>query len=481
MKKKFMLVLGIFAFPVWICAQADTPININSGMKDATKTNPSVVYPVEVTPLEIISDAAYDPPPTEAVKYSPDIFKNLTSSSLPGSFSQEAAWDLRNNFGFSLSAQEGYYSSDNSTGITDSDSSWSRSSSATSLSASVFTNYASGKSAMHLDYGAGYSFYPDRQKSADSINHSVSASYMYRMSDRASFRLRDQFTSTSKDPFGDVFSINSSFGRISSGSYYFDAIFSPYRYNRNTVTATVNSDITGKGTNVSGYGSYENYWYGEQNEETGVFKDYYSARVGIGINQRITSWLSLGSTYSVQFNDDLKDSQVNRLEIGNFQFSLSENVEIHVSGGLEFTDTSYGEEGYKTNVLARAGISYSIQRSRLYAEYARTTMSSGGFGRRLPSDTFSIGLGQPIGDRVNLRLIGYYQRSSDFYDSGNLSAYQTQAAIEYLIAPGLAASANYTYRYQKNSISSLHGIPHADRSTISGGLQYTWPSRRSGY
>jgi hypothetical protein len=98
----------------------------------------------------------------------------------------------------------------------------------------------------------------------------------------------------------------------------------------------------------------------------------------------------------------------------------------------------------------------------------------------LPSDAVVAGFGKPVGDRLNIRLIGYYQQSKDLLDSGRLTAYQGQASMECLLVSGLAASVNYSYRYQKNSISALGGIPHSERQTISAGLQYTWPSRRRG-
>ncbi|MDR0311522.1 MAG: hypothetical protein LBJ21_08040, partial [Acidobacteriota bacterium] len=209
---------------------------------------------------------------------------------------------------------------------------------------------------------------------------------------------------------------------------------------------------------------------------------HYSATVGIGVYQGITSWLSLGTSYSIQLNDDLKENQAHRVEIGRLQFNLSQNTVVYTSGGVVISK-NYNriEEGYEIRPTARAGISWSTEAGRLYAEYSRTMMSVSGSRRLLPSDTVSAGLGKPIGGRINLRLIGYYQRSSDSTDSGQLSVYQGQASLECLLVQGLSMSANYTYRYQDNSINVLGGIPYAERQTISAGLQYNWPSRRTGY
>jgi len=476
MKKFLLLTLVILALSARSYAQAPIGSSVNTEKPDATPPNPSVVYPLEVVQPDIKQDVIYDPPP-ETVEYAPDVFGEMSRGLLRGSFAQDAAWNLRNNFGFSLGAQRGYYFLGDDSENPFPDSTEKQSSSATSLSASVFTNYASGKSAMHLDYGASYSLYPERRNSLDKINHSVSAAYTYRIAERASFQLRDHFSLSTNDPLDDIFSINPSFGRFLAGSSYYDIILSMQRYTRNTATASLSADVTGKGTNASVFGTYENFWYGEQYSGTGALEDYYSAEVGARLSQRITNWLSLGSSYSIQLNDDLENSRTHRVEIGRFQFALSPNVEVYASGGLEFTD-SRTDKGYETRVLANAGITWSTQINSLYANYSRTMRSVSGSWMLLPSDTVTVGLGQPLGSRTNLRLMGYYQRSSSLRESGLLTAYQGVASMEYAIVSGLFASASYSYRYQENSISSLSGIPHAERSTISFGLQYAWPSGR---
>ena len=473
MKKILVFTMAILAFSTRIYAQGYS----DEAPPDASKPNPSIIYPVTVYEPEVIQERMYDPDPT-TVQYSPDIFGDYVANTVAGSFSQENAWNLRNNFGFSLSASEGFYFNDNPRENTD--SARDKTSSATSLSANVFTNYKSGGSAMHLDYGAGYRFYPERANSINDMGHNVNAAYMYQINERARLQFRDHLSSYSNDPLGDFFSVNSSFDRLLTGSHYYDILLSQRRHTRNTVTGTISADVTGKSTNARVFGSYDNYWYREQDFADGGIGDFYSAKVGAGIQQRITNWLSLGSTYSVQLNDDLRDTRIHRVDAGNLQFDLSPNMEIHASGGVEIADTEIeaNEDGYRTRVTARAGMSYSTRISRIYADYSRTMMSVSGYSRLLPSDTFLVGLGQPVGDRVNFRVMWYYQRSSDFHDSGRLTAYQGMASMEYTILSGLYASASYTRRYQENSITSLFGIPSSDRSMFSFGLAYSWPARR---
>ena len=488
MKKIVMLTLGILIFSGWIYAQAPAEVPVYKELPADIPLNPSIPHPDEAYSGEVISSdliqgKIYDPAPI-VVKYSPDAFEGLTANALRGSFSQEAAWNLRNNFGFSLGANEGYYVNDYPVENSDSASDGKSSASATMFTARAFTNYAKGKSTMHLDYGVGFSYYPERRNSADNINHDINAAYVYRISAKSRFQIQDHLSSSANDPLGDIFSLNSSYGRLYSGSSYYDLMFAPQRYIRNTVNASFNTDVTGKGTNVRFFGSYDNYWYGEHYSEINI-EDYYSATVGVGVNQRIKKRLSLGGTYSMQLNDGLRDYRIHRVD-GNIQFALSQNVQIYASSGIAFTEYDTTDEGFLSRVMASAGISYSTEARSLYANYSRTMMSVGGSRRLLPSDTFTVGLGQPITEKLNLRLTAYYQRSSDYYYSGQLSAYQGQASAEYLLAPGLFASVSYSRRHQDNSISSqdsldsVSNIPYFERSTISAGLQYSWPTRRSG-
>ena len=483
MKKYLMLLVGILSFSTQMHAQvsADLPIGVstNAELPDAAPPNPVAVIPEEVFPQNVVQANVAESAPV-TVDYSPDVFGELSAGLIPGSFLQNQAWTLQNNFGFSLGVNEGYYF--NHKDIEDPLSNFAdqQSSSATSLSASVFTNYARGKSAIHLDYNTGYGFYPGRQNSTDGIKHSVSAAYMYRVSDRMRFQISDQLSSSVNDPFEDIFSLDSSFGELSTSSlnYGYDVFFMSRRHTRNTVTATVSSDVTGKDTNVNVFGSYENNWYGTQNTETDIDDDYYSASVGAGVSQRITSWLSLGSTYSIQLTDTMNDTNTHRVEVGDFRFNLSPEIEVYASGGVAVTD----DDGqYRTTALIRAGMTYTTLTSTLYANFSRNMKTVGGFRRMLPSDTFMVGFGKPIGYRVNLRATGYYQRSSAFNGSGHLDAYQAQTSMEYVIASGLFTSINYSYRRQKSSFDTIQGIPALARSTVSAGLHYAWPSGGLGY
>ena len=456
-------------------AQSGNEAPVFSDLPDSTPPESSVVYPAEVYQPNVVSEEIQDPTP-ETVVYSPDVFGEILGGVFRGSYAQNESWNFNNNFGFFLGVNEGWYFIENANENPSSDSTGKQSSSGTSLSASIYTNYATNKSAMHLDYSANYSMYPEQEKSTDYINHGVSAAYIYKLGKSSRFQLRDIFSSSSNDPLGDLFSVNPSMGRLMAGSSYYDIVFTQRRYTRNSAMASLSADVTGKGTIANVFGLYDNYWYSKDPDMEDV-EDYYSASVGGGINQWITNWLSLGSTYSIQLNDDLDDSKIHRVEVGNFQFKPSPDIEIYAAGGIEFVDDPT-VKGYQTRISARTGINYSTSINSLYVNYTRSMKSVSGSRLLLPSDTITVGLGQPLGSRINVRLMGYYQRSTPFNDTAGLTAWQGMASMEYFIGAGFIASANYSYRYQKNSITLLSSVPYAARQTVSVGLQYVWPSVR---
>ena len=477
MKKILLFTLMLLLFSAVSYAQSGNDVPVFSDLPDSTPPESPIVYPAEVYQSNVIPEEINNPLP-ETVIYSPEVFGAMSRGLFRGSFTQNETWNFLNNFGFFLGVNEGWYFIENADSNLISDSTGKQSSSsATSLSASVYTNYSAKKSAMHLDYTANYSMYPEQEKSTDYINHSVSAAYIYKLGNNSRFQLRDIFSSHTNDPLGDIFAVNPSIGRLLAGSYYYDIVFTQRRYTRNSASASLSADVTGKSTIANVFGTYDNYWYSKDSDVEDVMEDYYSASVGFGVSQWITNWLSLGSSYSVQLNDDLDDSKTHRVEIGSFQFNPSPNIDIYAASGVEFVDNRINK-GYQARISARTGISYSTPINSLYADYTRSIRSVSGSRLLLPSDTVTVGLGQPLGSRANIRLIGYYQRSTPYNDTGVMTAWQGMASVEYLIGSGFIVSSNYSYRYQKNSISLLSSIPYAERQAVSIGLQYAWPAGR---
>jgi hypothetical protein len=402
------------------------------------------------------------------VEYTPSVVDNDWTSPVLWSFADSVVWSPTNKFGFTVGANEGYVTN------VYSESAGKRSTSLTSLSASAFANLGRGESVLHLGYDAGYRFY-QREDSLNGIDHSGNFFYSRPLNRRARLQLTDSLHSSVNDPLSDIdFSFQAIPGVNWGYNSYYDALFSAQRITRNNARANIDINLTNS-TQFNVFGQYDNYWYEKQ-----FANNIYAVSVGAGLSQRITNWLSLSTAYSVSLNDvaeEFRSIKIHRVEVGNLHFHLSPTIEVSVGGGLEIADIN---DEYKFQEMITASISRMKDTNQLFASYQRSMTSVLGFYRVLPSDTISVGLGQRISQKTNVRLVGSYMRSSDFDDSGLLRSYSASASFEYALTSNLFASANYTYQYQNNSIGVLNYIPHFDRSMVFAGIQYVWPSLKFG-
>jgi hypothetical protein len=303
------------------------------------------------------------------------------------------------------------------------------------------------------------------------VDYNGSIAYTYNASRRLRFRLSDTASSSLNDPFSSQsLSLSTAIDWTPSPSY--DVLVLPQRITRNQAGGQLDYDFT-RNSHFYVSGSYNSYLYGKQE-----FGDVDTVQVGVGLDQRITNWLSLSSSYSTYLNnvdERLLDHQIHRLEISRFRFMLSRNVEVFASGGVGVADT---RGYYRTDGMFRAGITRTSEKNVINVNYQRTMISALGYSRVLPSDVVTLGVGQRLTSRTNFRLSSSYTRSSDFDYSGLLKAYGAGAQLEHALAANLFASANYTYQYQKNSIKALADVQHFDRFVAFVSLQFTWPSIR---
>jgi hypothetical protein len=380
------------------------------------------------------------------------------------SFSDAIASNVRNRIGFSLSAIEGRFNHVLSL------SSESPSAMLTAFSSSVFANFGRGKSRLRFDYGAGYQTY-SRQQGISGVDHNGNIIYTYQANRKFKFQLSDRVSSSPNDFFSRrIPSLNMTLDWTPSPSY--DVLFHPQRITRNQASGQIDFDLS-RSVHFYVSGSYNSYLYGKQE-----FGDIDTVQAGAGLDQQITKWLSLSSSYSTYLNsvdERLRDYQIHRLEIGRFRFMLSHSVEVFASGGVAVADT---RGGHRTDGMFRGGITRTSEKNVISANYQRTMVSALGYSRVLPSDVVTLGFGQRITPRTNFRLSGSYTRSTDFDYSGLFKGYGAGAQYEYALAANLFASVNYTYQYQKNSIKVLADIPHFDRSIVFVSLQFTCPSIR---
>jgi opacity protein-like surface antigen len=380
------------------------------------------------------------------------------------SFYNTIARNERNRFGFNLGASEGY--------ITNvfPDSQESQPSMLTAFSSGIFANFGRHRSKLHMDYGGGYRIY-NQQRSMDGFDAYGNTKYTYQANRKLRFELSDLFSSSLNDPFSSFgLTLDDSIDWTPSPSYA--VTFITQRLTRNLARGQMDVDFTRK-THFTIFGTYENYWYEDQD-----FRNVGGMQVGAGIDQKITSWLILSSTYSTYLNDvdeRLGNYLIHRVEIGRFRFMLSRDVELYMSGGIEVANTR-GQ--YQTDGMFRIGISRVSKKNAIYANYQRTMMTAIGFDRVLPSDMVTLGLGQRISEKTSFRLSGSYMHGADYDYSGTLQGYYARAQFEYALHTNLFVSANYTYQRQSNSIGGVSDIPDYNRSVVFVSLQYAWPSIR---
>jgi|WetSurMetagenome_2_1015567.scaffolds.fasta_scaffold153227_1 hypothetical protein len=380
------------------------------------------------------------------------------------SFSNAVAWSPRNRLGLSLSASEGRISN------VFSNSNENNSSLLSAFSGSVFANFGRRKSRLHMDYGAGYRMY-NTQRNMDGGDHYIDVNYTYVANRKIKIQLSDIVSSSLNDPYSSFSpALRTTIDWSPSPSY--DVIFLSHRILRNEARVQIDFDFARK-THFSVYGAGNIYRYKNQ-----AYSNADTVQVGAGLDQRITNWLVLSSSYSTYLNnvdERLPDYKIHRLEAGRFRFMLSRNMELFASGGVEVADLR-GDT--RTEGMFWGGISRSSEKNVVYANYQRTMTSALGYSRILPSDVVTLGFGQRFNPRTNLRLSSSYTRSSDFDYKGLLKGYGAQAQFEYALASSLFASCNYSYQYQKSTINVLASIPHFDRSVVFLRLQFAWPSIR---
>jgi hypothetical protein len=380
------------------------------------------------------------------------------------SFTNTIARNGRNAFGFSLGISQAHISDSLPNSLKSSPADL------TAYSASIFANLGRRKSSLHFDYSGGYRNYYG-QHNMNGADHYGNIIYSYRTNRNVSFQLSDVVSSSLNDPFS---SFSSSLQATAdwNPSPSQEIAFVSQRLTKNKAAGQIGLEAT-RSTHLYILGSYDNYWYSLQENQ-----NLSAVQVGAGLNQRITSWLFLTTSYSTYLNSvnqRMQDQQIHRLEVGRFRFMISRNFEIFASGGFE---AAKNEGKYKVQGMFRSGISRSSAKNVIYANYQRTMVSALGYSRILPSNVVTLGMGQRLTVRSSFKLDGSYTRSSDFNYDGLFNGSNVRAQYEYALSSYLFASVNYTYQYQKNSIMVLANIPHFDRSVVFIHLSFALPSIR---
>jgi hypothetical protein len=388
-----------------------------------------------------------------------------SGSDAGGSFVDDIFNNVRNPFGFSLRANEGY-SKNSFASSTISD----KSTNTRSYSGAIFANLGRRKSHLHISYGAGYRKY-GWQKDLDGVDQFGEITYSYKPTRSVAFHLYDTGQSTVNDVFDSNGAILSTSTQWTPNPSY-DVIFNIQRYTHNTAGGRVDFQLT-RSTDVNLFSSYNIFRYDDQD-----IGNVDTVQAGVGIQQRITKWLYLSSTYSTYLNDvdqRFRDHMIHRIEVGGLRFRIARSLILDATGGFEIANMrSY----YRTAGTFRGGLTRSSQSNVLYANYQRALTTAIGFSDVYQSDIVTIGMGQRLWTRLGIQVSGSYYHSEALTYSGLLKSYRGRAQLQYALRSDLFASINYGYQHQKSTTAALRGIPYFNRSMISVSLQYAWPSRR---
>ena len=149
-------------------------------------------------------------------------------------FVDDVFLSTQNNWGFSVSAYEGYTSDIAISGYPRNDS-W-----ITSFIPRGFLNIGKRKSQFHLDVGAGYRLY-NRNSELDSWDYYGNAHYSYRFSKRTSFQLYDQFTSSYNDSWS---FLSLSYPLSYNFNFSNEVLFNRQRITRNSLRTELNYQAT---------------------------------------------------------------------------------------------------------------------------------------------------------------------------------------------------------------------------------------------
>jgi hypothetical protein len=375
-------------------------------------------------------------------------------------FENDVFLNRRNHLGFSLSAYQTYasalYEDDqhgDSAGIT-------------AFAVRTFLNIGRRKSQFHIDLSAGYRHY-NSVGNLDTWDYNGNVSYSLQCSKRASFHLKEQFTSSYNDSWS-FLSLYSPISHYPNSSN--EVIFNRQRINRNALTAEFDFRLNRK-VQFGFFGA--DHYYDFSRNTLGAANAY---EAGTSINFQITKWLQLTSKYSAYLNrvdDHLSDARIHRLQLGGLDYRLTHSWRIWAGSGVEIS-SHLGENRASESI--DAGIGYDSHNTSFSVTYQRGFTSAIGLSKLLKSDVVSALLGCRIASWMRASLQSYYYRSSELGARGLLRTFSSEAGLEFAISRNIIASMNGFYQNQNTRNFSTQGLG-INRITGYIGLQYSWPSR----
>jgi hypothetical protein len=372
----------------------------------------------------------------------------------------------KNRFGVSFGAYEAYSSNlFNSSTLQEGGA-------ITALFPTIFANYARGKTRFHADYGYGYRFYNTGER-PNTDNHTANISYEVPLSKRVKFSVYDHLAYGPNDM---VFSFDPSApgdfdpGYASPSEY----LGAPQNILRNDGYASLGMQVS-KGGSLSLAVGYQDYRYEVQSAN-----DMNAVYASASYSHRFTSWLSISSGYSAYLtgtSSQYRNSQIQRVEVGNFEFSLSRTWKVNLAGGVDY---SSGDAEYNslTQANVRAGLTRRARNNTFRLQYGRGLSTVFGQPGLYQTDTGTLSFVQSLSRRTSILAKGNYQRGAEQYGLGHYTYYWATTSLQFGLRNDIVVSANYSYRNQKSSQLGTDFWKFGGHY-IYGGLVYFWPVRHN--
>jgi hypothetical protein len=367
-----------------------------------------------------------------------------------------------NRFGFSLGAYQAY-TSDIGDG-----SHPGQSSGIAAFMPRAFFNFGKQKSQFHIDLGTGYRHYYSNS-AYNSWDYYAAADYSYAISKRSRFGISDQFTSSYNDAW---WFINLNSPIYYDPKYSNEVIFNRQRITRNSLNASYDYRVSRKGE-LQIFGRYGFYLYPQN-----TLSNANVVEAGASFDYRFTKWLSLTNSYSVYLykdNEQFQDSRVHSLRLGGLEFDIGRSWRIWLGGGAGFTNR---DDKFYIAPDVNAGIGYTSRNCDFSVTYRRGFTSAIGLSQLTMSDVVSANFGYRLTSRISASLESYYYRSSELDRDGVLETLSGGGGLQFALTKNFVASVNGAYQDQRSHQFSVQGLD-INRFTVSAGLTYMWPSRKS--
>jgi hypothetical protein len=370
--------------------------------------------------------------------------------------------NLRNRWGLSLGAHEGYTTDAALSSQGNQDSSF------TSATSRVFFNFGKRKSKFHVDTGAGYRFYNGKDRKLNNWGYYGDALYSKEFSERTSFLLSNQFTSS----YNDSWSFLSFYSPVSQDANLSNEIvLNRQRITRNVLTTRFSFQATRK----IGMGLFADYNLYRYTQSTQTSSDAFE--VGAEFNFELTKWLYFSSSYSTYLNNvdaNFQDARIQRLQVIGLGFRPTRHWRVWANGGIDYTDY-HGASRFMEDIYG--GASYNARNFTFNTTYQHSFTSAIGISSLLTSDIVHLLLGYRVTNWARIHAESYYYRSTEQSGSGLLKSYSGGGGLEFMLSRNFFLTARGFLQNQSEREFSVEGLA-IRRVTLNVGLQYVLPSRK---